>query len=103
MTNYNERLDEILNTLGERHIMVEHRLIHLDMPEQNGKNIETRKAKQTITSLIKELVMGAKPYRETIIDKWNKDRADEVKATNAAMNAWADIFEQNLLKALEEK
>ena len=60
------------------------------------------KAKQAITSLIKELVTKAKPYRGTVIDKWNKDRVDEVKATNAAMNAWADIYEQNLLKALEE-
>ena len=60
MTNYNERLCEILNTLGERHIMVEHRLIHIGMPEQNGKNIETRKAKQAITSLIKELVAEAR-------------------------------------------
>ena len=60
------------------------------------------KAKQAITSLIKELVTKAKPYRGTVIDKWNKDRVDEVKATNAAMNAWADTYEQNLLKALEE-
>ena len=86
MTNYNERLCEILNTLGERHIMVEHRLIHIGMPEQNGKNIETREAKQAITSLIKELVAEAKPkemdsfYEKPIVDE----------------------FEQNLLKALEE-
>ena len=58
--NFGLRLDEILNTLGERHIMVEHRLVHLGMPEQNGKNIETRKAKQAITSLIKELVAEAR-------------------------------------------
>ena len=60
------------------------------------------KAKQAITSLIKELVTKAKPYRGTVIDKWNKGRVDEVKATNAAMNAWADTYEKNLLKALEE-
>ena len=59
MTNYNERLEEILANLGERHIMVEHRLVHLGMPEQNGKDIETREAKQAITSLIKELVAEA--------------------------------------------
>ena len=60
MTNYNERLEEILANLGERHIMVEHRLVHLGMPEQNGKDIETREAKQAITSLIKELVAEAR-------------------------------------------
>ena len=60
MTNYNKRLEEILANLGERHIMVEHRLVHLGMPEQNGKDIETREAKQAITSLIKELVAEAR-------------------------------------------
>jgi hypothetical protein len=43
-----QELDEILSMLGERHIMVEHRLIHVGMPERNGKNIETRNAKQAI-------------------------------------------------------
>ena len=94
MTNYNERLDEILNTLGERHIMVEHCLIHLDMPEQNGKNIETRKAKQAITSLIKELVAEAKP------EKLSPDQPLGLKYQGR--NEGVDEFEQNLLKALEE-
>ena len=101
MTNYNEKLDEILNTLGERHIMVEHCLIHLGMPEQNGKNIETRKAKQDITSLIKELVVEAKPINEQ----------GEIDIDAPAYNdgyysgAWNTLekFEHNLLKALEEK
>ena len=93
MTNYNKRLDEILNTLGERHIMVEHCLIHLGMPEQNGKNIETRKAKQALTSLIKELVMEAKPEM--------KPYENSHEWYNASRKL--DEFEQNLLKALEEK
>ena len=83
MTSFNNRLDEVLASHGA----------------EEGEFTES--LKQAITSLIKELVAEAKPYRETIIDKWNKDRVDEVKATNAAMNAWADIYEQNLLKALE--
>lgn len=88
MTNYNERLDEIL--------------YDLDLRVDSGQAyiFDTAEARQAIASLIKELVAEAKPYRETIIDKWNKDRADEVKATNAAMNTWADIYEQNLLKVL---
>lgn len=90
MTNYNERLGEIFAPL-------------IDSPSLTLTTAYWDEAKQALTSLIKELVAEAKPYRETIIDKWNKDRVDEVKATNAAMNAWADIYEQNLLKALEEE
>ena len=98
MTNYNERLDEILGNLGERHIMVEHRLVHLGMPEQNGKNIETRKAKQAITSLIKELVEEAKPARAVISD----DEMGIDRARKSAANHAINEFEHNLLKALEE-
>ena len=94
MTNYNERLDDVLANLGERHIMVEHRLVHLGMPEQNGKNIETRKAKQALTSLIKELVAGAKP--EKLNDELNYSTYGEGHDTAI------DEFEQKLLKELEE-
>ena len=107
MTNYNKRLDEMLSKTP---------CAQCDgsgaYPDYDGEPLQCQfcwqlrftfidKAKQAITSLIKELVTEAKPYRGTVIDKWNKDRVDEVKATNAAMNAWADIYEQNLLKALE--
>ena len=109
MTNYNERLDDVLsavylagteNGLG-RSLTDTKEIMHRKEAFIKGNRVSDE-AKQAITSLTKELVAEAKPYRETIIDKWNKDRADEVKATNAAMNAWADIFEQNLLKGLEE-
>ena len=99
MTNYNERLGKILDYLGERHIMVEHRLVHLGMPEENGKNIETREAKQLITSLIKELVAEAKPeeyedyYANDPIERGRKISYDEAVRE----------FEQNLLKELEDK
>ena len=97
MTNYNERLCEILNTLGERHIMVEHRLIHIGMPEQNGKNIETRKAKQALTSLIKELVAEAKPGIHPYLDS----KMDGGYA-QAIYGAGVLNYQNNLLKALEE-
>lgn len=32
---------DVLDNLGERYIMVEHRLIHLGMPESNGRQIES--------------------------------------------------------------
>ena len=102
MTNYNERLDEILAGVRAQSILVTAENSVTGYSIYGDPESALVKAKQAITSLIKELVEEAKPYRETIIDKWNKDRADEVKATNAAMNAWADIYEQNLLKALEQ-
>ena len=94
MTNYNERLYEIIDK--HRHD------VDTDFSADIRHYKNTNETVDSVTQLIKELVAEAKPYRETIIDKWNKDRVDEVKATNAAMNAWADIYEQNLLKALEE-
>ena len=95
MTNYNEILDEILDNLGERHIMVEHRLVHILIPEQKGKNIETRRAKQAITSLIKELVEEAKPG--TWVDPEDTDDLEWQGYVKGVSD-----FEQNLLKALEE-
>ena len=54
-----EQIDEILANLGERHIMVEHRLVHLGMPVQSGKNIETRKAKAELLELVLEVIGNA--------------------------------------------
>ncbi len=82
MTNYNERLDEILDgffTIGtERHIS---------------------ELKQALASLTKEMVAEAKPKRAVIhYDELGIDRARK-----SAANSALDRFEQNLLKALEEK
>ena len=86
MTNYNERLDEVLDdffTIGtERHIS---------------------ELKQAITSLIKELVAEAKPEKRT--PDYYSDSID-LYSRQCAANSWnkaIDEFEQNLLKALEEK
>lgn len=76
MTNYNERLDEVLYRFA------------VDTHESKPGQDETPnfdKAKQLITSLIKELVAEAKPE-------------DNCMDCNGVMQ-----FEQNLLKALEEK
>ena len=73
MTNYNERLDEVLASHGA----------------EEGEFTES--LKQAITSLIKELVAGAKPI-ETDDDEY--------------ADGWNDAIDQyhtNLLKALEEK
>ena len=75
MTNYNERLDDVLASHGA----------------EEGEFTES--LKQDIASLIKELVAEAKPkYQALTRDMVSRG---EVKQT-------IDQFEQNLLKALEE-
>ena len=93
MTNYNERLDEILDdffTIGtERHIS---------------------ELKQAITSLIKELVAEAKPTNYTPKGHHPDACLNHEKYTSACCGCQKqrarlqeiDEFEQNLLKALEE-
>ncbi len=84
MTNYNERLDEILQ--GE--------LVCISYdPEAYVAGIED--TKQAITSLIKELVVEAKPGYKPI----SKYAAS---IYNQGFNQAVDEFEQNLLKGLEE-
>ena len=92
MTNYNERLDEILDdffTIGtERHIS---------------------ELKQAITSLIKELVAEAKPYDYVPEGHQPEACLNHEKYTSACCGCQKqrarlqaiDEFEQNLLKALE--
>ena len=95
MTNYNERLEQQLFralTKGglekEKEIESKGRYIHRPMKSIVHEEIEA------LTSLIKELVAEAKP---------------EIKAhplgpvTLADCQRGLDQFEQNLLKALEEK
>ena len=92
MTNYNERLCEILN---------EHwRATFTMIPSQKRAD---KKAKQAITSLIKELVAEAKP---PVIDTQSRIKlyADDEGQMwyDRGQNDTIARFEQNLLKALEE-
>ena len=92
MTNYNERLDKLLEqayTDGAS-----------DTMWQNDRHVEIfATAKQALTSLIKELVAEAKPARsETQIGNFII-YGDLSKRDLKIINQ----FEQNLLKALEEK
>ena len=83
MTNYNERLDEIL-------VRVFQRGINEELPDYYKVTLSVPEAKQAITSLIKELVAEAKPI-ETDDDEY--------------ADGWNDAIDQyhtNLLKALEE-
>lgn len=91
MTNYNKRLDEILHTA---------KVNWKTSPDEIFDKGVTAYAKQAITSLIKELVAEAKPEKHIHHHAHGKPFED---AQDIAYNAAIDEFEQNLLKALEEK
>ena len=104
MTNYNERLDELLSILYNS-AWVEGSNYEENNPE--GSDIPSKReiaktaaAKQAITSLIKELVAKAEPINE-------QGEIDiDVPAYNdgyySGANNALEKFEQNLLKELEE-
>ena len=102
MTNYNERLDEIIAQASAG--------IGGFGKLDNGKfykGISEIEAEQAITSLIKELVAEAKPDRQPPMKMGNptKESSDLDKmifAKKKGYNEAIDEFEQNLLKALEE-
>ena len=94
MTNYNERLDEILTTCDFEPDGFNSRIC-LRCGERKGTKIHT--AKQAITSLIKELVEEAKPESQS----WD-GLEPVVQIALSARRKAIDEFEQNLLKALEE-
>ena len=99
MTNYNEKLDDVLTEL------------------RSGTINFDDKAKQAITSLIKELVIPARsggeydladptgsPLGERVDNRRFKTGGtmDYIDGLNSGYNRAIDEFEQNLLKALEE-
>ena len=91
MTNYNERLDELLlTTLREMSRELE-AYGYLD-----SKNYLPEK-REAITSLMKELVAEAKPAIKPQFFCQGCDKSEE-RGHNLAIKE----FEQNLLKALEE-
>ena len=106
MTNYNERLDEVLETvIAEAFIFGNLALgkgVDIKLPDNNHELPPKEKAKQAITSLMRELVAEAKPGKyssgEYILNVDGIGEVDGYEGHNQAI----DQFEQNLLKALEE-
>ena len=88
MTNYNERIDEILVDNFE-----EIRVIGCTVESIDRRIAE---AKQAITLLIKGLVAEAKPKTTPFDNNLDGGYATDIR------NSAIDQFEQNLLKALEE-
>lgn len=91
MTNYNERLDEILFSLCD--------LSYASFTTQEEADrvadqldYDRAEAKQALTSLIKELVADAKPDTSGFSDEYWRVNGSKVIL----------MFEANLLKALEE-
>lgn len=90
MTNYNERLDEVIDFIENYGVSAS--------TDGFDKTASRAKAKQALTSLFKELVAEAKPR------KYQKEdfKGSEPDRRKKAFNRAIDQFEQNLLKALEE-
>ena len=95
MTNYNERLDEVLFYLTDQSAWD---LIGITQEQANELSSQLdhdrAEAKQAITSLTKELVAEAKPLYYVSPDK---------SKYQDGFNTCIRLYEQNLLKALEEK
>ena len=92
MTNYNERLDELMPC--------DCRFL-AGLAWREGDPCEgciNGRLKRAITSLTKELVAGAKPLRRAVFIG-----TSESCVSGKEHNQAIDEFEQNLLKALEEK
>ena len=87
MTNYNERLDDVLDTLVENAADSDSRLGYVEAYEH------AEKAKQALTSLIKELVAVAKP--KTMPSNLSPEDYEKCERV-------VNQYHQNLLKALEE-
>ena len=97
MTNYNERLDEVLDN-----VLIGMYCTNPDgdfVPLDDRNNVLRAEAKQALTSLIKELVAEAKPSKKHVGDEVAENRS---YTGERLFNATIDEFEQNLLKALEE-
>lgn len=98
MTNYNERLAEILlDAINEGWFLRSKTDYPNGFTGADVRNIQ-EKAKRALTPLIKELVAEAKPR------KYQKEdfKGSEPDRRKKAFNRAIDEFEQNLLKALEE-
>ena len=99
MTNYNERLDGIIERIRYAVYYADYHANHTQ--EQINMKISEHidEQKQAITSLTKELVAEAKPEKKSTEDYGSWEDGHR----NAGWNKCLDQFEQNLLKALEEK
>jgi len=107
MTNYNERLDEILDDYADEHRNHAYDFDNKEISQtEYFKSMRNDKqtAKQAITSLTKELVADAKPMvaSKEVIETYLQNGMTQKAAEYHGRNHAIEQFEQNLLKALEE-
>lgn len=111
MNSYNKRVDEILSyehdVEGCQALHSGSKCLHCNedpcphckrwggRQRTEVRSMVDKKTKQALTSLIKELVAEAKP-EATKYEKYNSDCLE-------GFNIATDQYEQNLLKALEDK
>lgn len=98
MTNYNQRLDEVLANLVNQIAANEQRLLNGNATRKatiDSDSHATTQAKQAIASLYKELVAEAEPG--TWVDPEDTDDLEWQGYVSGV-----EHFKQNLLKALEE-
>ena len=108
MTNYNERLDEIIDQLSDSSASRGWLDCKSGSEDTHPRNDLVDIAKQAITSLIKELVAEAKPLLKEKIasiefiiwDRKTKVVGTFESETDLGFNKVINEFEQNLLKAL---
>ena len=98
MTNYNERLDEILERHGMYAVLKdENRFDDAAMEREFPAEVMPDKTKQAITSLFKELVAEAKP--KDYVDYYANDPIE--RGRKISYDEAVREFEQNILKGLE--
>lgn len=105
MTNYNERLEEILDNHATSYVRQAIKVIRdgTDTNTITKLNGTDTQSKQAITSLIKELVAEAKPAeKDQLAQSTNEDESRCRFYRYGGYNFAINQFEQNLLKALEE-
>ena len=106
MNSYNERLDKILMGVWHKgYNRCNQEKNHSDGYDNYSYSMNENQAKQAITSLIKELVEEAKPMvaSKEVIETYLQNGMTQKAAEYHGRNHAIEQFEQNLLKALEEK
>lgn len=102
MTKSNISVEDLFETFGERYIMVEHRLIHQGMPEENGKHKELVKTKAAIIAHFHQALLSGLPERNDM--KHAKDAHSDAGAGHViGFNYCLDQVEELINKVFNKE